>query len=120
MHKKPTIITGSCNSFGYVLRKNGHIFYAAGNCPHESQSYIGIVKQGREFVKSNISVLGEHFGLLSREELELRCKNTVEHIVEKPELYGLPENPLGYVMGEVAFSANLNPMEAAFKCGALT
>lgn len=120
MNKKPTIISGSFNSFGYVLRKNSRIFYAAGNCPHDSQSYLGTTREGDNFVKGNISILGPALGFLSIEQIGESCKVVAKRMVERPDLYDLPENPLGYELGKVAFSASLNPMKAAYKCGALT
>jgi hypothetical protein len=108
-------LTGAYNEYGYVVRKNSRVIYAAGNSPYESQTYRFSRHGGYgSIVKDPIP---EDANVESLEEIEHGCKVVLSDMAEHPELYDLKGE---YEAGKVLYSKTLNPLEEAYKCGALT
>lgn len=120
-------LTGSYNEYGYVIRKNSRVIYAAGNSPSESQIYIGIREfkkdtyhtDGRRYRKGHLlrEPIPEDANVYSLEVIGTLCANALTDMCDRPELYGLKGE---YEAGKASYSKNLNPLEEAYKCGALT
>lgn len=108
-------LTGAFNEYGYVIRKNSRVIYAAGNSPYESQSY-GFSRQGGygSIVKDPIP---EDANVYSLEVIGTLCATTLVDVCDHPELYGLKGE---CEAGKALYSKALNPLEEAYKCGALT
>lgn len=108
-------LTGSFNEYGYVIRKNSRVVYAAGNSPFESQTYAFSRHGGYgSIVKDPIP---ENANVYSLEVIGTLCANALVDMCDRPELYGLKGE---YEAGKASYSKGLNPLEEAYKCGALT
>ena len=107
-------LSGSYNKYGYVVRKNSRVIYAAGNSPYESQIY-GFSRHGGygSIVKDPIP---EDANVYSLEVIGTLCANALVDMCDRPELYGLKGE---HEAGKALYSKTLNPLEEAYKCGAL-
>lgn len=104
-------LTAQYNEYGYVIRKNSRVIYAAGNGAQGSQDYIGIHE--RTLQKESIPEDASVFPLW---KIEKFCEGMIREISSRPELHNLKGE---YQAGEVLYSKDLNPLEEAYKCGAL-
>ena len=109
-----SIITGSYNEYGYVIYQNGTPKYAAGNCPTDSQTYIGIEEGEPEFF--HLQPLGDTADLLSLEEIKGYCESTLEEACEYPERYKLRGDNTA---GKIRYAPKMIPLGMAYRCGTL-
>lgn len=114
--KKVARISGSYNEYGYVIRKNSKAIYAAGNGAHGSQDYLYSPDFKLEPIPEE--AIGETVYPLWK--IELFCKEMVFQMSTHPELYDLKGTAEGYAIGKTTYSKELNPLRAAYECGALT
>jgi hypothetical protein len=113
-------LTGSYNEYGYVVRKNGRTIYAAGNSPYGSQTYIGskLVCNGSLV---SLEAIPEGSDVLDIKTISRYCENTITEMHDYPHLWGLKlKKGNEYEIGSVEFAKDLNPLAAAYQCGALT
>lgn len=114
-------LTAQYNEYGYVVFKSGRPIYAAGNSPYESQTYVGssLIYNGTVASKGMIP---EDASVLDIKAIAKYCTSTITKMCDQPELWagiGLKEG-VEYELGSIKFSRDLNPLEQAYKCGALT
>ena len=103
------------NEYGYVIFKNSRAIYAAGNSPYESQAYVGSRHSGYKGAAKD--AIPEGASVLSLEAIAIDCKTTLASMCDRPDLYKLKGE---YEEGSAKFSSSLNPLEQAYKCGALS
>lgn len=117
-------LTAQYNKYGYVIFKSGRPIYAAGNSVYESQGYIGILEVKKTSMQTGFllrQAIPEDASVLSVDAIAERCESTITEMCDYPERWGgkLKEG-VEYELGSIKFSRNLNPLEQAYKCGALT
>jgi hypothetical protein len=113
-------LTAQYNEYGYVIFKSGRPIYAAGNSPYESQTYVGssLIYNGTVASKGMIP---ENTSVLDVNAIAKHCTTTIYEMYDHPELWagkGLKKGA-EYELGSIKFSRDLNPLEQAYKCGAL-
>ena len=110
------ILTGVYNEYGYVIRKNGRVIYAAGNHWGDSQDYVGIYVGADDGLSIRMPLL-EDADVYSVEEIRRLCIESLMEACEYPTRYGIRGK---HKCKEVVYDKDLNPLEAAYKCGSLT
>jgi hypothetical protein len=110
------ILTGSYNEYGYVIRKKSRIIYAAGNCQGDSQAYIGsMVDKKGTYQKTPLDE--DDVNILLLEEIQTFCNWMIEEMCRHPDWHNLKDE---CTKGSISYAKDLNPLEAAHKCRALT